>query len=213
MPLALFYRILLIKVRLIRNRKFNLLDGKTLIMKNAFLLLLLGVSLCTSAQVDTSYIYNANKPYGTLDIRIAKSATRYYYLEENKTFSFRQSATGEKTNTYKDMTGLNSAPYTQGNLREKVGTSDIFVMNYRLLFPVGYQPGYTEGYPMIVMMHGAGERGNCWETNCHWASTAWRPSTNDPPAPTSSNHALLNNDHNLSHGGGQHLDARNRAGS
>lgn len=182
-------------------------------MKNVLLLLLLGGSLGTSAQVDTSYIYNPNKPYGTLDIRIAKSSTRYYYLEEGKTFSFREDASGQKTNTYKDMTGFNSAPYTEGNLRERIGTANTFVMNYRLLFPVGYQTAYAEGYPMIVMMHGAGERGNCWDNTCHWADRSWKPSTNDPPAPTTSNHSLLNNDHNLSHGGGQHLDARNRAGS
>jgi predicted esterase len=167
----------------------------------------------TFSQVDTTFIYNTNKPYGTLDIRIAKSSTRYYYLQENKTYSFRESSPGVKTNTYRDMTSWDSSPYTQGNLREKNGTSDAFVMNYRLLFPVGYNASYSQGYPMIIMMHGAGERGNCWDNSCFWDTRSWRPSTNTPAAPTSSNHELLNNDYNLLHGGSQHLQARNLAGS
>lgn len=49
--------------------------------------------LCTSltvyGQVDTTYIYNTAMPYGTLDLRIAKSPSRYYYLQEDITFSYR----------------------------------------------------------------------------------------------------------------------------
>ena len=182
-------------------------------MKNLLTVSLLILSLAVQAQVDTSYIYNTNAPYGTLDIRIAKSSSRYYYLQEDKTISFRESSPGVKTNTFRDMTSWNSASYGQGNLREKSGTADYFIMNYRLLFPVGYQPNYSKGYPMIVMLHGAGERANCWDNDCHWADRSWRPLTNTPPAPTSASHQLLNNDHNLSHGGKQHLDARNLAGS
>lgn len=182
-------------------------------MKNLLAVLLLSVSLGGYSQVDTSFVYNTNRPYGTLDIRIAKSSTRYYYLQEDVTVSFREDASGQKTNTYRDMTSWNSSPYGQGNLREKNGTRDDFIMNYRLLFPVEYQSSYTDGYPMIVMMHGAGERANCWDNDCHWADRSWRPSSNTPPAPTHSNHELLNNDHNLLHGGKQHLDARNLAGS
>ena len=165
------------------------------------------------SQVDTTFIYNTTTPYGTLDIRLAKSATRYYYLQENKTFSFRESSPGVRTDTYRDMTSWNSSPYTQGNLRERSGTADYFIMNYRLLFPVSYNPSYTQGYPLIVMMHGAGERGNCWDNNCFWDTRSWRPLTNTPPAPTASNHQLLNNDYNLLHGGNVHLQARNLAGS
>ena len=165
------------------------------------------------AQVDTTFIYKTTAPYGTLDIRIAKSSTRYYYLQENKTFSFRESAPGVKTGTYRDMTSWDSSPYTQGNLREKNGTADYFVLNYRLLFPSNYNPGYAEGYPMIVMMHGAGERANCWDNDCFWDTRLWKPTTNTPAAPTTANHELLNNDYNLLHGGSVHLQARNLAGS
>ncbi|HYC84430.1 MAG TPA: fibronectin type III domain-containing protein [Chryseosolibacter sp.] len=164
------------------------------------------------AQVDTSFVYNTSTSYGTLDIRIRKSSTRYYYLQENKTVAFRTQS-GVKTNSYFDMTAWDSSPYTQGNLREKNGSADYFVMNYRLLFPLGYQPGYDPGYPLIVMMHGAGERGNCWKNTCYHADRSWNPNTNQPAAPTDATSKLLNNDHNLLHGGKPHLDARNLAGT
>jgi len=165
------------------------------------------------SQVDTAYIYNQSTTYGTLDIRIAKSATRYYYLQEDVTFSFRESSPGVKTNTYLDMTSWDSSPYTEGNLREKVGEVDNFVMNYRLLKPVGYNPDYEKGYPIILMMHGSGEKANCWNSNCYHATKEYNPIVNDPPAPTSSDHELLNNDHSLLHGGKVYLDAVNLAGN
>jgi predicted esterase/chitodextrinase len=165
------------------------------------------------SQVDTSYIYNTAMPYGTVDLRISKSATRYYYLQEDITFSYRESAPGVKTNTYLDMTSWDSSPYRQGNLREKNGAQDLFVMNYRILFPENYNPNLDPGYPIILMLHGYGERGNCWFDNCYWSTTGWNPNTNSPPAPTTSTHVLLNNDHNLLHGGNPHLSAVRRAGS
>lgn len=165
------------------------------------------------AQVDTTYIYNTSTPFGALDIRIAKSATRYYYLQENITFSFRESSPGVKTNSFRDMTSWDSNPYTQGNLREKNGAADNFVMNYRLLFPKVYQTTYDPGYPLIVMLHGAGESGNCWDTKCFHADRYWSPYLNDPAAPVDATSALLNNDHNLMNGGAPHLNARNLAGT
>ncbi len=165
------------------------------------------------AQVDTTYIYSNNKPYGSLDIRIAKSPANYYYLQEDKTFSFRESAPGVKTQTYLDMTGWDSSPYGQGNLREKGASTDAFVMNYRFLVPEGYNPDYAPGYPLIIMFHGLGERGNCWDDFCYHADQAYDPLTNNPPAPTASDHQLLNNDHQLSNGGAVHLGARNLAGT
>jgi hypothetical protein len=180
-------------------------------MKQLVGLVLLLTSLSGMAQVDTAYIYNPSTPYGTLDIRIRKSSTRFYYLQENVTFSFRESSPGVKTNTFQDMTSWNSNDYTQGNMREKNGSSDIFVMNYRLLFPLNYNASYSEGYPLIVMLHGAGERGNCWDNTCHWSDRLYKPTVNSPAAPTTVDHPLLNNDQNLAHGGLPHLNARNLA--
>lgn len=163
-------------------------------------------------QVDTTVIYNTSMPYGTLDLRLAKSATRFYYLQEDTTFSYRESAPGVKTYTYRDLTSWDSSPYRQGNLREKNGNQDLFVMNYRFLMPKNYNPSYDPGYPVIIMFHGLGERGNCWNNNCYWSTTGWNPNTNSPPAPVTATHNLLNNDHNLLHGGQKHLDAVNLTG-
>lgn len=165
------------------------------------------------AQVKSSYQYNTKMPYGTLDIRTRISSSNYYYLQENKTFSFRESSPGVKTNKYVDMTSWESSPYKQGNLRQKIDTKDKFVMNYRLLFPLGYKSTYTEGYPMIVHLHGAVERANCYYTKCYHATPSYTVEANSPPAPKTATHRLLNNDHNLNVGGKQYLDARNLAGT
>src|SRR5688572_16502715 len=164
------------------------------------------------AQVDTTFIYNTSMPYGTLDLRISKSSTRYYYLQEDVTFSFRESEPGVRSTTYRDMTSWDSSPYKQGNLREKNGSVDQFIMNYRILFPAGYNPSYDPGYPIIIMFHGAGEGGNCWNSNCYWATPSWNPNSNTPPAPPTETE-LLNNDRNLFHGGAQHLNAVKAAGT
>lgn len=175
--------------------------------------LYLGTAMCAYSQVDTSYIYNANMPYGLLDLRLAKSSARYYYLQEGVTFSYRESAPGVKTDTYVSMTTWNTSAYEQGNLREKNNTADNFVMNYRLLKPNNYNATYSPGYPIIIMFHGGGEAANCWiDVRCHWATNLYNPVVNNPPAPTDPDHKLLNNDRNLLHGGAQHLTAVNLAG-
>lgn len=165
------------------------------------------------AQVKSSYQYHTSMPYGVLDIRTKISSTNYYYLKEGQTFAFRESSPGVKTNSYLDMTSWESSPYQQGHLRHKNGSADKFIMNYRLLFPANYNTSYAEGYPLIVLMHGAGERGNCLYDNCYHSGWNYDPNVNSPAAPTASTHKLLNNDHNLFIGGKQHLDARNLAGT
>jgi len=167
----------------------------------------------STAQVDTSYVYKTGLPYGTLDIRIAKSSTRFYYLQENRTVSFREKSPGVKTNTYRDMTSWDSSPYSEGNMREENGSGDAFIMNYRLLYPNNYSKTTSPGYPLVVFIHGAGERANCWKNSCYHATPTWNPNTNSPVAPTAADSKVLNNDHNLLHGGSAHLSARNAAGS
>jgi predicted peptidase len=167
----------------------------------------------TSAQVDTTYIYKTGTPYGTLDLRIAKSTSQYYFLQEGKTVSYRESSSGVRTETYLDLTSWNSDEYKQGNLWEKNGSNDNFIMNYRLLLPQNYNERYSPGYPMIIVLHGLGERGNCWDDICYHANRDWNYNTNTPAAPTTSNNLLLNNDLHLMNGGAVHLDARNLAGS
>lgn len=178
-----------------------------------FSIFFLALQLVSSAQVDTTFIYDTSTPFGPLDIRIAKSPTQYYYLREDQTYSFRESAPGVRTNTFRDMTDWDSSPYKEGNLREKTDTSDDFVMNYRLLVPEGYNPSFTEGYPIVLILHGYGERGNCEDDLCYHADRKYSPLINSPPAPTTIDHELLNNDHNLLHGGRQHLAAVTKAGT
>ena len=72
-----------------------------------------------------------------------------------------------------------------------------FEMNYRLLFPVGYNPVENYKYPLIVMLHGAGERGNCWGSSCY----------GNAGDTLSTNPQYRNNDMNLTHGGQPHLNA------
>lgn len=175
------------------------------------------------AQVDTTFLYGPKPGDNNFDIRIYRSPTDYYFLEEDRTFSFRMS-NGEPTNTYYDMTsggGWNSAVYTEGHLRKQTGVnSSHFRMNYRLLHPQNYDPTYEEGYPLIIMTHGFGERGNCWVkrypdiVDCYWGNLSWNPLTNNPAAPTDSagDYArLLNNDHNLTQGGKAHWEAVERS--
>jgi dienelactone hydrolase len=183
-------------------------------MKRLFTLLTFCLcSLYSLSQVKSNYIYSTSMPYGTLDLRTKITSTHYYYLRENETFAFRESSPGVRTNSYLDMTSFDSSPYTQGHLRLKNGTSDKFMLNYRLLKPNNYQSTYTQGYPLIVIMHGAVERGNCYYNACYHSNFSYDPNINSPAAPKTSTHKLLNNDHHVSIGGKQHLDARTLAGT
>lgn len=76
--------------------------------------------------------------------------------------------------------------------------SVIEFMNWRLLLPPGYQLNSSTKYPMIVMLHGAGESGREWTGNFTYTSA-------DP--------RYDNNDDNLLWGGKEHLDAVNSSAS
>ena len=178
----------------------------------AFLLFYCVLTFVSFSQVDTAYVYDTSTPFGPLDIRIALSPDSYYYLREDQTFSFRESAPGVRTNTFLDMTSWDSSPYAEGHLRLKTPAADAFVMNYRLLKPEDYNPSFEPGYPIIILLHGYGERANCDDDLCYHADRSWTPVKNEPPAPTDPLLELLNNDHNLLHGGQRHLNAVQRAG-
>jgi hypothetical protein len=186
-------------------------NKKTLHMKQYFTFTLISLLVISQgfAQVKSNYLYSTSMPYGTLDIRTRISSTDYYYIQENKTFAFRESSPGVRTYKYLDMTSWESSPYGQGNLRRKVGTSDKFIMNYRLLLPMNYSSTYAEGYPLIVMFHGGAERANCYYNTCYHSGWSYDPNVNSPAAPKTSTHKLLNNDHQLAQGGKNYLDARN----
>jgi predicted esterase len=120
------------------------------------------------------------------------------------TFSWRG------TNTYSHIINTwDTSPYTEGHLKQ--GT--VFRMNYRLLKPIGYDANYSPGYPIILMLHGGGERGNCWDTNCYYGTPAYAVKNYPTGATESQLNLLMNNDHVLSNGGSAHLQAVNLAGS
>lgn len=145
---------------------------KTVLAMNRFILsfLFLFILLFPSARVLAQY-------GDTTDVRISG-----WKLQPG-------TVSNRNTGTYHDMTSSwDSSPYTEGHLRE----GNAFRMNFRLLFPVNHDPSYQPGYPLIVMMHGGEEGGDC-NTKCK----------NDE--------RYRNNDNNLSHGGLLHLQARNLA--
>jgi predicted esterase len=124
-----------------------------------------------------------------------------FRLDEG-TFSWRG------TNTFHNMTSWDSSPYREGNLKQLNGSNWQFRMNYRLLLPEAYDAAYKPGYPLLVVLHGAGERGNCWDTRCYCEGC----NPNDTPNPNA-DPRFLNNDHSLLHGGQQHLAAVRLAGT
>lgn len=68
-------------------------------------------------------------------------------------------------------------------------------MNFRVAFPLNYDPNRPEPYPVILMLHGAGESGRIWSGNFNY----------DPTNPL-----YDNNSRNLLHGGNVHQQAANR---
>lgn len=78
------------------------------------------------------------------------------------------------------------------------GSSDgpvVEFMNFRIVFPPTYDSTRSEKYPMIVMLHGAGESGRLWSGQYNYP-------TNDV--------RFDNNGSNIVHGGQAHLNAVNR---
>lgn len=71
-------------------------------------------------------------------------------------------------------------------------------MNWRAIFPAGYNKNNANKYPMIVMLHGAGESGRAWDGRYSYEVADLR---------------YDNNGHNLFHGGQAHRDAVNRSPS
>jgi hypothetical protein len=186
--------------------------SQTLIMKRSslFFLIMLAIVCPAIAQVDTSYIYNANMPYGTLDLRLRKSASDYYYLDQGKTFSFR-TENGLRTNSFLHLTSWDTDPYLQGQLREQFTSSSRFIMNYRLLLPEGYRTDVK--YPIVIFLHGLNEAGNCNIFDCIHGDKTYDPNLNVPAAPLDPDFPLYNNDYNLLHGAKKYLAARNEAGT
>lgn len=65
-------------------------------------------------------------------------------------------------------------------------------MNWRMLYPPGYDPANPAKYPMIIMLHGAGEGGRVWTGHFNY---------------TPDSVSYDNNGRNIIHGGAEHRDA------
>jgi predicted esterase len=100
---------------------------------------------------------------------------------------------------YNKMVSWDDSQYKEFTYRKLSATGNITeFMNWRAIFPAGYDKNNPQKYPMIVMLHGAGESGRSWTGVYDYATT-------DP--------RYDNNGHNLLHGGSEHRTAVNRAPS
>lgn len=122
-------------------------------------------------------------------------------------FTFFQHPTNP--NWITDPHQVDSLPFSGNNGYNYSGSIPKWLgLNYRIAYPSSsyYNVDTTSKetlYPLILFMHGAGERADCWNNNCY----------NDDGITTNNNTGLKNlwnNDHNIVHGGKQHLDAINR---
>src|SRR5438132_13536591 len=66
---------------------------------------------------------------------------------------------------YYKMVSWDSRPYQEFTYYLSNGTTIVEFMNWRILFPQGYQQQGSQKYPMIIMLHGAGESGREWSGN------------------------------------------------
>ncbi|MEL7002454.1 MAG: fibronectin type III domain-containing protein [Bacteroidota bacterium] len=79
-----------------------------------------------------------------------------------------------------------------------------FQMNFRMLYPTAFDStDFSVKYPVLLMMHGAGERGDCWPGR----GPNFCFSNETPPR------RYLNNDINVRHGGRVQMDAVNASPS
>lgn len=96
------------------------------------------------------------------------------------------------------MLTWNDSPYKESTYwMTSSGGSVIEFMNWRMVLPPGYNPTGAK-YPMIIMLHGAGESGRVWTGNYSY---------------TPSDPEYDNNDLNLRWGGQEHLQAVNTSPS
>ncbi|HMJ71561.1 MAG TPA: PA14 domain-containing protein [Cyclobacteriaceae bacterium] len=89
-----------------------------------------------------------------------------------------------------------TGPFKEGSyIGRNAGGTTIEFMNWRMLYPPGYNAANPTKYPMIIMLHGAGEGGRVWTNNFNY---------------TPDSVSYDNNGRNIIHGGAEHLAAVNR---
>lgn len=100
---------------------------------------------------------------------------------------------------YEGFVGWNDSQIKELAYRGHQGTITgpvVEFLNCRIVYPAGYDSTRAEKYPMIVMLHGAGESGRIWTGRYDYANTDVR---------------YDNNGSNIIHGGQAHLNAVNRS--
>ncbi len=88
----------------------------------------------------------------------------------------------------------NDSQIKEYTYRGMQGVNVVEFMNWRMVFPAGYDKNREQGYPIIMMLHGGGESGR------KWGGTTFLPTEN----------RFDNNGYNVIHGGQAHLNAVNR---
>lgn len=101
---------------------------------------------------------------------------------------------GQQSHYYKMVNWEDSAYKEFAYWKESPYGAVMEFMNWRAMFPTNYDTTGTETYPMIVMLHGAGESGRKWTGHYAYEPT-------DPE--------YDNNGHNLLWGGVEHRNAVN----
>jgi predicted esterase len=96
---------------------------------------------------------------------------------------------------YYKMVGWDDSQYKEFALTVNDTTGRVVdFMNWRAIFPPGYDKNDGKKYPMILMLHGAGESGRSWSGRFTYSTSDVR---------------YDNNGHNLLHGGEAHRNAVN----
>lgn len=112
---------------------------------------------------------------------------------------------GQKSTYYK-MVDWDSSPYKEYTFLKRTGPNDWEIteyLNFRMLYPKGYETSNdNRTYPLIILLHGAGESGIVWTDHFDYANGY----EETPPEPEK----IENNDHQLLYGGKEFLTARNR---
>lgn len=86
-----------------------------------------------------------------------------------------------------------SGVFKQGSyVGKNASGATVEFMNWRMLYPPGYNPTNPVKYPMIIMLHGAGEGGRVWTGQFNY---------------TPDSVSYDNNGRNIIHGGAEHRDA------
>ncbi|WP_185152688.1 fibronectin type III domain-containing protein [Fulvivirga aurantia] len=125
-------------------------------------------------------------------------ARTWWNSSQYKDFTFFQHPTNP--NWITDPNQVNKLPKAGNGGYNSSGNPNKWLgLNFRIAYPSETHYNLDTAsretlYPLILFMHGAGERADCWGNNCY--------GEDDPN--------MWNNDHNLVHGGRQHKDAINR---